>query len=67
MDTMNGKQVEGKWSDMSDISETMKIRLQAMQSVDAEEGFAVAQNLALYWGLMVNVGSSCSSSREPTD
>ncbi|KAL5324197.1 hypothetical protein ACEPPN_008741 [Leptodophora sp. 'Broadleaf-Isolate-01'] len=54
MDTMNGKQVEGKWSDMSDISETMKIRLQAMQSVDAEEGFAVAQNLALYWGLMVN-------------
>ncbi|KAG4429550.1 hypothetical protein IFR05_014959, partial [Cadophora sp. M221] len=54
MNTMKGKQVDEKWSDMSDISETMKIRLEAMQSVDAEEDFAVVQNLAVYWGLMVN-------------
>ncbi|PVH84582.1 cytochrome P450 [Cadophora sp. DSE1049] len=54
MDTMNGKQVDEKWADMSDISESMRSRLKALQSIEAPEPFAIAQNLAVYWGLMVN-------------
>ncbi|KAL2073347.1 hypothetical protein VTL71DRAFT_10671 [Oculimacula yallundae] len=53
-DHINGKTVDDKWSGISDISETMRIRLKAFQSVDVDEEFAIAQNLALYWGLMVN-------------
>ncbi|KAK0107288.1 hypothetical protein ONS95_003987 [Cadophora gregata] len=54
MDTMNGKQVDEKWTDMSDISESMRNRLVSLQNIDAPEPFAIAQNLAIYWGLMVN-------------
>ena len=55
MDTMNGKQVDGKWADMSDISESMRSRLKSLQIIDAPEQFAISQTLAVYWGLMVNV------------
>jgi len=55
MDTMNGKQVDEKWANMSDISESMRSRLKSLQSIEAPEPFATAQNLAVYWGLMVNV------------
>jgi len=54
MDTMNGKQVDEKWANMSDISESMRSRLKSLQSIEAPEPFATAQNLAVYWGLMVN-------------
>lgn len=43
-----------KWGDLSDVSETMKLRIKALQAINAEESFFVASNLALYWGAMVN-------------
>lgn len=51
---MNGKEVDEKWNDFSDISETMRLRLRALQQIESDEKFAVASNVAVYWGLMVN-------------
>lgn len=57
MDMLNGKQAVGKWEDLSDVSETMRIRLRALQKIDSDDPFAVSSNVAIYWGLMVNVSS----------
>ncbi|KUJ18102.1 cytochrome P450 [Mollisia scopiformis] len=51
---LDGKEVDAKWNDLSDVSETMRLRLRALQKVDADNPFAIASNVAVYWGLMVN-------------
>lgn len=55
LDTIHGRSVEERWNDLSDVSETMRIRTKALESVNGSEAFSIAQNLAVYWGLMVNV------------
>jgi hypothetical protein len=49
-----GKDPGPKWGDMADVSETMLVRTRALLAVNAEDSFAVASHLALYWGTMVN-------------
>lgn len=55
MDTMNGKEAGNKWEDLSDVSETMRIRIQALKKIDSNDSFATSSNVAIYWGLLVNV------------
>jgi hypothetical protein len=52
--TFKGEDPEFKWRDLSDVSETMRIRTKTLQSTNSPDEFAVASNLAVYWGLMVN-------------
>lgn len=51
---LKGDDPEFKWRDMSDVSETMRIRTKALQTIKPPVEFSVASNLAVYWGLMVN-------------
>jgi hypothetical protein len=51
---LKGDDPEFKWRDMSDVSETMRIRTKALQTIKSPDEFSVASNLAVYWGLMVN-------------
>ena len=52
--TLRGEDPELKWRNMSDVSETMRVRTKALQSIKSPDNFTVASNLAVYWGLMVN-------------
>ena len=52
--TLQGEDPELKWRDMSDVSETMRVRTEALHSVKSPDTFMIASNLAVYWGLMVN-------------
>jgi hypothetical protein len=52
--TLKGEDPELKWRDMSDVSETMRVRTKALLSIKSSDDFTVASNLAVYWGLMVN-------------
>jgi len=51
---MKGEDTAYKWNDLSDVSETMRIRTKALDSISASDPFSVASNIAIYWGLMVN-------------
>ncbi|KAF8863494.1 cytochrome P450 [Acephala macrosclerotiorum] len=54
MDMLNGRETVGKWEDLSDVSETMRLRLRALQKIDSDELFAISSTVSIYWGLMVN-------------
>ena len=54
MATLDGRDPDFKYNDLSDVSETMRLRVRALQSIKSDDEFAVASNLAIYWGLMVN-------------
>jgi cytochrome P450 len=51
---INGKDPEYKWRDLSDVSETMLLRVKALQDIKANDRLAAASSVALYWALMVN-------------
>lgn len=52
--TQDGKDAGVKWSSLSDVSETMKIRTRKYHESGAPPDAYVAGNLAIFWGLMVN-------------
>lgn len=52
--TLRGEDPGYKWRDMSDVSETMKIRMQMLESINASDFHNAANNLGVYWALMVN-------------
>lgn len=52
--TQEGKVAGFKWSELSDVSETMKIRTRKFQESGAPADAYVAGNLVVLWGLMVN-------------
>lgn len=43
-----------KWRDMSDVSETMKLRIKTLEGIKSSDYHNAANNLAVYWALMVN-------------
>jgi hypothetical protein len=51
---LKGNDPRFKWNDLSDVSETMKVRTKTLQAVKSPDEFSVASHLAVYWGLMVN-------------
>jgi hypothetical protein len=52
--TQDGKDAGFKWSELSDVSETMKIRTRKYYESGAPADAYLAGNLAIFWGLMVN-------------
>lgn len=52
--TLRGEDPDFKWRDLSDVSETMKIRMKALQTIKSPDELSIASQLAVYWGLMVN-------------
>lgn len=66
LDMLNGRDLEFKWRELSDVSETMRMRLKAMQRIQSSDAFNTSQSLALYWGLMVNVRIRCSAKSSQT-
>jgi hypothetical protein len=51
---LNGHDIACKWGDLSDVCETIKLRLNALQAIGSDPSFSTASNVALYWGLIVN-------------
>ena len=51
---MNGDDPGHNWRDMSDVSETMKLRAKALEGIKTSDAYNAAMNLTIYWGLMVN-------------
>jgi cytochrome P450 len=52
--SMRGEDPGHSWRDMSDVSETMKLRCKALEGINTSDAYNAANNLAVYWGLMVN-------------
>lgn len=52
--TLKGEDSDFKWRDLSDVSETMRVRTKVLQTVNSPDEFSVASQLGVYWGLMVN-------------
>jgi cytochrome P450 len=51
---IDGEDIDHKWGDLSDVSETMVIRMKALKAANADEDLMVASILAIYWGAQVN-------------
>lgn len=52
--TLKGEDPGHQWRDMSDVSETMKMRTSALQGIGSSDVHNSATNLGVYWAMMVN-------------
>lgn len=51
---LRGEDPTFKWRDLSDVLETMRPRIKALQTIKLPNEFSVASNAAVYLGLVVN-------------
>ena len=52
--TLKGEDPGHQWRDMSDVSETMRMRTKALEGIGSSDAHNSATNLGVYWAMMVN-------------